>query len=92
MNVVVIGNGVAGTLAAKAVRDLDSEASITVFAAERHPYYPRPNLIEFLAGVLGVAPGKLELVAGQTGRNKLVTVTGLTSAEINQRIAKRLSQ
>ena len=52
MNVVVVGNGVAGTLAAKALRDLDSEASITVFAAERHPYYPRPNLIEYLAGTM----------------------------------------
>jgi uncharacterized protein (TIGR00251 family) len=48
-------------------------------------------LIDFLAEVLGVTPAKLELVAGQTGRNKLVTVTGLTSAEINQRILKRLS-
>ncbi len=49
-------------------------------------------LIEFLAEVLGVAPAKLELVAGQTGRNKLVTVTGLTSAEINECILKRLSK
>jgi uncharacterized protein (TIGR00251 family) len=49
-------------------------------------------LIEFLAQVLGVAPAKLELVAGQTGRNKLVTVTGLTSAEINERILKRISK
>jgi uncharacterized protein (TIGR00251 family) len=49
-------------------------------------------LIEFLADVLRVAPGKLELVAGQSGRNKLVTVTGLTSAEIHQRIISRLSK
>jgi uncharacterized protein len=49
-------------------------------------------LIEFLAEVLDVAPGKLELVAGQTGRNKLVTVTGLTSAEIHKRIIKRLAK
>jgi uncharacterized protein len=49
-------------------------------------------LIDFLADVLGVAPAKLELVAGQTGRNKLVTVTGLTSAEINERILKRISK
>jgi uncharacterized protein YggU (UPF0235/DUF167 family) len=49
-------------------------------------------LLDYLADVLGVAPGKLELVAGMTGRNKLVTVTGLSSTEINQRILKRLSQ
>ena len=49
-------------------------------------------LIDFLAEVLGVTSARLELVAGQTGRNKLVTVTGLTSDEINQRIHKRLSK
>ncbi|MBN2257270.1 MAG: DUF167 domain-containing protein [Anaerolineaceae bacterium] len=43
-------------------------------------------LISFLADILGISPGKIELVAGQTGRNKLVTITGLTSAEIHQRI------
>lgn len=52
MNVVIVGNGLAGTMAAKAVRERDDRASITVFAAERRPYYPRPNLIEFLAGKL----------------------------------------
>jgi len=50
VNVVIVGNGLAGTLAAKSIRDLDERASITLFAAERRPYYPRPNLIEFLAG------------------------------------------
>lgn len=52
MNVVVVGNGLAGTMAAKAVRERDDRASIVLFAAERRPYYPRPNLIEFLAGRL----------------------------------------
>ena len=52
MNVVIVGNGLAGTMAAKSIRDLDERASIVIFAAERRPYYPRPNLIEFLAGRL----------------------------------------
>lgn len=52
MNVLVVGNGLAGTLAAKSIRELDERASIVIFAAERRPYYPRPNLIEFLAGRL----------------------------------------
>ena len=43
-------------------------------------------LIEFLSDVLGISPGKIELVAGHTSRNKLVTITGKTSAEIHQRI------
>ncbi|MCX6566271.1 MAG: FAD-dependent oxidoreductase [Candidatus Aminicenantes bacterium] len=52
MNVVIVGNGLAGTVAAKSIRELDERASIVIFAAERRLYYPRPNLIEFLAGRL----------------------------------------
>lgn len=52
MRVVIAGNGLAGTMAAKTLRELDPDVEIAVFAAEAHPYYPRPNLIEFLAGSL----------------------------------------
>ncbi len=52
MNILIAGGGLAGTLAAKALRELDPEAGITVLGEERQPYYPRPNLIEFLAGRL----------------------------------------
>jgi len=50
MQVIVVGNGLAGTISSKTIRELDSEAKIDVYAAEVYPYYPRPNLIEFLAG------------------------------------------
>jgi nitrite reductase (NADH) large subunit len=52
MKVVVIGNGLAGTMAAKTIRELDSEAELLIFAEEKYHYYPRPNLIEFIAGKL----------------------------------------
>ena len=52
MNVLIIGNGLAGTLAAKSLRELDPDVGIEVFGEERHSYYPRPNLIEYLAGRL----------------------------------------
>ena len=52
MNVVIVGNGLAGTLAAKTVRELDGDAEIEVFGEERYPYYPRPHLVEYLAGRL----------------------------------------
>jgi len=52
MQTVIIGNGIAGTLAAKTLRELDPDAGIEIFAAEPHLYYPRPNLIEFIAGNL----------------------------------------
>lgn len=52
MKIVVIGNGLAGTMAAKTVRELDPEAEVVILGEERAPYYPRPNLIEYLAGRL----------------------------------------
>jgi len=57
VNVVIVGNGLAGTLAAKTVRELDEGVEIEILGEERHPYYPRPNLIEYLAGRL--TPDKL---------------------------------
>ena len=52
MKAVIIGNGLAGTIAAKTLRELDAAVEIEVIAGERYPYYPRPNLIDFVAGVL----------------------------------------
>jgi len=52
MNIIIVGNGLAGTLAAKALREMDERAEIAIFAEERHLYYPRPNLIEYVAGTL----------------------------------------
>jgi len=52
VNIVIVGNGLAGTLAAKTLRELDPEVKIEIFGEEKYPYYPRPNLIEFLAGRL----------------------------------------
>ncbi len=52
MKVVIIGNGLAGTMAAKTLRELDPQVEVQIFAGEKYPYYPRPNLIEFVAGKL----------------------------------------
>lgn len=50
MKVVIVGNNVAGTTTAKAIRDLRPDIDINLFAEERYHYYPRPMLIEFIAG------------------------------------------
>ena len=50
MRVIIIGNGLAGTIAAKTLREMDQEIEIDIFSDEKYHYYPRPNLIEFLAG------------------------------------------
>jgi nitrite reductase (NADH) large subunit len=50
MRILVVGNGLAGTIASKTLHELDPSSDIHIFAEENYPYYPRPNLIEFLAG------------------------------------------
>jgi nitrite reductase (NADH) large subunit len=50
MRVLVVGNGLAGTIASKTLHELDPSSVIQIYAEENYPYYPRPNLIEFLAG------------------------------------------
>jgi nitrite reductase (NADH) large subunit len=50
MHVVVVGNGLAGTISSKTIRELEPQAEIDLYAGEAYPYYPRPNLIKFLAG------------------------------------------
>jgi nitrite reductase (NADH) large subunit len=49
MRVIVIGNGISGTIFSKSLRELDKDVEIDVFAREKYHYYPRPNLIDFLA-------------------------------------------
>ena len=47
---VVIGNGIAGQTCAEELRARDSECSIVMLAAERHPLYNRVALPRFLRG------------------------------------------
>jgi nitrite reductase (NADH) large subunit len=52
VRVIIVGNGLAGIISAKTLRELDKKVEIEVFAEEKYHYYPRPNLIEFLAGTI----------------------------------------
>ncbi len=47
-------------------------------------------LIQFLAGILDVAPSRIEVVAGQTGRDKLVTVLEMDTIAVQEKILKNL--
>ena len=49
-NYLIIGNGVAGTMAAENIRKQDSEGKITVFSDEDLPFYYRLRLNEFISG------------------------------------------
>ena len=47
--IAIIGNGVAATTACREIRSKTPDVEIDVFTDERHPYYPRPNLIDLVA-------------------------------------------
>jgi len=49
------------------------------------------NLIEFLAKVLDINKSSIEIVAGMTGREKLVTILGLSPEDVQTRILKNLA-
>ncbi len=49
------------------------------------------ELIKFLAEVLGIAKSKLEIVAGATGRDKLISILDMDSEEVHQKILEHLS-
>jgi uncharacterized protein YggU (UPF0235/DUF167 family) len=48
------------------------------------------NLVAFLAEVLAVDPGQIEIIAGLTGRNKLVSVLEISTQVAQERIVNRL--
>jgi len=48
------------------------------------------NLVAFLAEVLAVDPDQIEIIAGLTGRNKLVSVLDISTQVAQERIVNRL--
>jgi len=42
--------------------------------------------IEFLARLLGVSRSAIEIISGQSSRNKVVRVTGISAATVRQRL------
>jgi uncharacterized protein (TIGR00251 family) len=47
-------------------------------------------LIDFLAEVLGVAPSKLDIVAGMSGKDKLISVLDMDKDEVHRRLVAYL--
>lgn len=50
MKLVIIGNGIAGTTTARMVAEKDSSIEIDIYTDEPYLYYPRPRLIDLVAG------------------------------------------
>lgn len=47
---LIIGNGVAGKKAAETIRNTDKSGTITIVSEEKHSFYFRPQLPEFITG------------------------------------------
>lgn len=48
LDIVIIGNGLAGLTAAKEARLRNKRANITIYTEEKHPTYNRPMLIDYV--------------------------------------------
>jgi uncharacterized protein (TIGR00251 family) len=49
-------------------------------------------LVKFLAEILDIKQSDIEIIAGEKGRNKLVTIYGLETEIVNQRIQAELTK
>jgi nitrite reductase (NADH) large subunit len=50
MHIVIIGCGVAGVTAARAIKERAPQVEVTVYTDENYLYYPRPRLYDVLSG------------------------------------------
>jgi len=50
VNVIIVGNGVAGVTAARIIKEKDPKASVSIYSDENYLYYPRPRLYAVLSG------------------------------------------
>ena len=75
MRYLIAGGWAAGTTAAQHLRKFDLSSEITVVDAESVAYYPRPDLIEYLAG----RKSKDQLIvhgASWYGENRITLISG----------------
>lgn len=48
------------------------------------------ELVEFLSGILGVSADRIEIVAGDMGRDKLVSVLDIDSETLHKKIVENM--
>ncbi len=50
------------------------------------------QLIEFLSEIFQIKPSRIEIAAGESSKNKIVTVEGLSPLEVEQILTENLQQ
>jgi nitrite reductase (NADH) large subunit len=79
VNYLIIGNGVAGSEAALAIRKSDPEGAITILTSSPYPYYYRPGVIEYLAN--GITRERLFVYKPDFYEKNRITALLATTAE-----------
>lgn len=67
----------------------DGALKIRLVAAPAGDPKANEELISFLASQLEVTPNKIEIVAGADGRDKIVSIEGLTADDVEKKFSKR---
>ena len=71
--------------------EIQSDGTIKIhITAPAHEGKANEELIKFLADVLGAPKTHIDIVAGATGRDKLISVIGMNADEVNDRIIGHL--
>jgi uncharacterized protein YggU (UPF0235/DUF167 family) len=64
----------------------DGTVKVRLVASSASDADANKELTEFIAGQLGVLPEKVEVVAGADARDKILSIEGLTSGEVEKRL------
>ncbi len=82
MNYLIIGNGVAGTEAALAIRKTDAQGDITIITESTRLFYYRPKLIDYIAGETSVEKFTL-FKEEHYAKNRITHVFGTRIASVD---------
>jgi uncharacterized protein (TIGR00251 family) len=67
-------------------RNEDNTLKIRLKATGAGDASANKELVEFLASKLGVAVNKIEIVAGETKRDKILSIEGLTTQDVEAKL------
>jgi len=68
---------------AEILEDGTIKIKLTVSPTDGHA---NAELIKFLAEVLGIAQTKIDIIAGQSGQDKLVTILDMSTGQVQEKI------
>ena len=94
------GDGIGGTALAIRVTPRANKNEITQVLSDgtikitlaASPVQGKANLalIKFLAEILDISPANVEIIAGDKGNNKIVSIYGIDSDQVNKRLGEIL--